>query len=494
MVNLRAKWGKSEFDIQVDIAAANRSDNILSTISEKTNIPKDKIKIIPPSILASNSALKDGMKVTVIGTAQDQQLNAVPEPPRTQFIEDMTPDEIAIALRQRRAGPLPVGLENLGNTCYLNAVMQCLARLPTLRYRLSNPAQITSPSTPASDIQLLNQVSGLLHSMSAAHSESFSPILFVSAIRSRFPQFNQRDSHGHFAQQDAEEYLRSLLQVLSASSPRIDSLFNFSLESTWKCLESESEPVSKIHEEHKSLTCHMGTQLEPVSHLHEGVQLSLRETISKEASTLGRTAKFEKRSGISSLPACLIVQFARFQWKAKSDSAGTEATKTKITRRVTFQKTLDLYDMCTEEVKVQLDVGREQRRVLIEGGALLEDVQAAMDPDVSDRLPTGVYELVGIVSHQGRTSDGGHYVAWTKRPESVTDKVSSGEEPPVKKNNSKKENQDNDIWLKFDDEYVSETNWTAMTETGGLLGGLADSQMAYLLMYVKTSVPAPVQH
>lgn len=477
MVTLKAKWGKTEFDISVDPSAPNRSDTVLSLIRDKTNIPKEKVKVIPATVLSDSFQLKDGLRVTIIGTAEDQQLSAVPEPPKTQFIEDMTPDEIAIALRQKRAEPLPIGLENLGNTCYLNSVMQSLARLARFRDMLADPEPAAGTAT--TDIQLLNQTNQLVKSLASWHSDSFAPAAFVATIRSRFSQFNQRDNHGHYAQQDAEEFLRTLLQTLCASSPRLDHLFSFSVESNWKCLESETEPVSQMHEEHKSLTCHMGTQLEPVSHLHEGLQLSLKEEILKEASSLGRSAKFEKKSGLSSIPPCLIVQFARFQWKAKSDSAGTEATKTKITRRVTFQKTLDVYDFCTEQVKTQLDIAREQRRVLLEGGALLEDIQIASSDD--ERLATGVYSLEAVVSHQGRTSDGGHYVAWARRPKSQE------QEPPNKKGAA-----DSEAWIKFDDEYVSETTWSAMTETGGLMGGLADSQMAYLLIYTKTSVPNPV--
>lgn len=472
MTTVTAKWGKTEFDLTVDASAPR--ELLLSQISEKTRIPKDKIKVIPPTILNPSFSVKQGMKVTIIGTAEDQQLSEPLPGERTQFIEDMTPEQIATALRLKKADPLPVGLENLGNTCFLNAVMQCLARLPEFKRKI-----LESPRTDA----LVSQTKALLTSLdSATVGDSFTPAMFVGAIRSRFPQFNMRDNHGHYAQQDAEEYLRSLLQNLT----EVDSLFSFTLDSTWRCIESEAEPLSSMTEEHKTLTCHMGTQLEPVSHLHEGVQLSLKETISKESIILGRSAEFEKKSGLSSLPPYLVVQFARFQWKAKSDSAGTEATKTKITRKVTFQKSLDVYDFCTEGVKATLDKGREKRRVMLESGALLEDIQVADHSD-SDRLATGVYELVGIVSHQGRTSDGGHYIGWTKRPSRKESASPVVEGPPPKKANGANK-ADEEPWVKFDDDFVSETNWGAMAEAGGIMGGLADSQIGYLLFYSKATV------
>jgi ubiquitin carboxyl-terminal hydrolase 14 len=347
----------------------------------------------------------------------------------------------------------------------------------------------SAPTAAMGDVQLFNQANAVFNTLSSATTDSITPAMFVAAVRSRFPQFNQRDNHGHYAQQDAEEFFRSLLQVLGTVNPKIDDLFAFSVESQWKCLESDTEPTSSVSEEHKSLTCHMGTQLEPVGHLHEGVQLSLKETISKEAVSLGRSANFQKLSGLSSLPQYLVLQFARFQWKAKSDSAGTEATKTKITRKVTFQKTLDVYDFCTEAVRGQLDAGRERRRELLEAGALLEDVQTVAESGAQDRLSTGVYELVAIVSHQGRTSDGGHYVGWTKRPAKPKSASPTADgEPPVKK--VSKTTEDSEPWVKFDDEFVSETNWSAMTDSGGIQGGLADSQMAYMLFFAKTSVPA----
>lgn len=52
----------------------------------------------------------------------------------------------------------------------------------------------------------------------------------------------------------------------------------------------------------------------------------------------------------------------RFYWKKENQASGTKAGKAKILRNVSFPKVLDLYDICTDELKKSLDLGREFER------------------------------------------------------------------------------------------------------------------------------------
>merc|ERR1712194_601518 len=69
---------------------------------------------------------------------------------------------------------------------------------------------------------------------------------------------------------------------------------------------------------------------------------------------------------------------------------------------------------------------------------------------------TGMYELVGAISHKGRSAEGGHYVSWV-RSRRASDDVDEDEEAIKEGKKGKKKgpvNPGEDSWFCYDDDEV----------------------------------------
>lgn len=111
-----------------------------------------------------------------------------------------------------------------------------------------------------------------------------------------------------------------------------------------------------------------------------------------------------------------------------------------------------LENMPKDKFKDQKTAFREFKEDMIstEAARFDEDVYRAIDSG----HPTGEYQLIGVATHLGQSVNSGHYMAWVHR---------TGK-----------------LWNKFDDDTVYDKK---IEDVLGLRGGLANTEMAYVLLY-----------
>ncbi|KAG8830803.1 deubiquitinating enzyme [Serendipita sp. 399] len=111
-----------------------------------------------------------------------------------------------------------------------------------------------------------------------------------------------------------------------------------------------------------------------------------------------------------------------------------------------------------------MDEGEFREREANELDALI-DPELKADPGSN---VTGIYELVGMVTHKGPSADSGHYIAFARAD--VLDRRDS----PITDYDT-----DTDQWVKFDDDKVS----PIPAERVGVLDGGGEDSAAYILLY-----------
>ena len=520
---------------EVELDPSSNGETFKFQLYSLTGVEPDRQKI-----LVKGGQLKDDTELSTLNAKPGQTFMMMGTPssggagsglgkPKEvmKFLEDMTEAEAA-----RAEGATPAGLQNLGNTCYLNSTLQTLRTMPELQQELLNykPSQQGGSSIfgAGTNTDIVASLRDLYKNMSETQ-EGLPPIMFLNALRSSFPQFAQKTQDGRmYAQQDAEEAWSQIVTQLhqklkvndgsenadtSKDTSYIGKYMSGRFDSVLECDEQEAKDAGEMAVESSDvffkLNCHIDKE---TNHLQDGLLAGLEEKIEKNSSTLDRNAMYTKRSRISRLPKYLTVHFVRFFWKRDTKK------KAKIMRKVTFPPELDVVDFCTDELKSQLIPVRDKVREIRKDEQDMERArkrqkiahkrEEEMKADTSGSEPihkkklaeeekqkeadktaplenfktdeeyekekaealtvakkelaslisknltedegsnkSGLYELRGVITHQGASADSGHYTAYVKKQGRLVDDPKSP---------GGKRREEDGTWWWFNDDKVSE--------------------------------------
>ncbi|KAI0886054.1 cysteine proteinase [Annulohypoxylon maeteangense] len=321
----------------------------------------------------------------------------------------------------------------------------------------------------------------------------------------------------------------------SPESSFIDKYMSGELTSELECDEpaaKESGETSAVSKEtFLKLSCHIDGS---TNHLRDGIANGLSEKLEKRSEVLGREAVYTKTSKISRLPKYLTVQFVRFFWKRETQKKAKIMRKVTFPHELDLVEFCDdklkgmlipVRDKVREVRKDEEDIERARKRrkrndagddpADVPGGkgakkndtkaagasadgdvemtesyktdaeidaerdaALLaakKELNALIDPSLANddgANQSGLYELRGVVTHQGASADSGHYTAYVKKT------------APADVKTGKRKEEDGKWWW-FNDDKVSEVTADKI-ET---LAGGGESHSALILLY--RAIPLP---
>lgn len=233
-------------------------------------------------------------------------------------------------------GPGLTGLSNLGNSCYLSSVMQCIFSTPAFQERYYLPTEEPPLcQAPAQDLetQMRKLADGLLsgryskpdsrviacpETPEVPHQKGLSPTMFKYLIGQGHEEF------ATMRQQDAFEFLQHVFKSVSLSKHAGDQInplqrFRFEVEQRLQCLDCKRVGYKVDEQDNVSVavparrTGDATEKFEPVT-LSECLDIFTgEEVVELSCPACDGRSGFSKRSSFKTLPQELAINARRFE-------------------------------------------------------------------------------------------------------------------------------------------------------------------------------------
>jgi Ubiquitin carboxyl-terminal hydrolase len=319
----------------------------------------------------------------------------------------------------------PKGLENVGNTCYANAALQCLLST-SLSHALLEPDMLTIFRRYASNSNLLAMGSGSVDSQEGDEARQIERLSRREQRRKRretkkykeksewlarqltqisreyvFPDADNKSwffgpastivnpgsitKHPDrlskclrpYMQEDAHEFMRALLSTLTMNglNKKLSSLFDGLLESAVTCQICNSSSLTRDRYMDLSLNISINEVKSLADALTEFTKTEILDEDNMVMCTCCRKKQpVSKGLRLATAPSILVCHLKRFAF----DNYGRMI---RLPKHVSFPLKLEI-------------------------GDYMSKVNKAKPPP---------YELMGVLVHQGRSCDSGHYLSYVKR-------------------------------------------------------------------------------
>ncbi|XP_076397804.1 uncharacterized protein LOC100876753 isoform X4 [Megachile rotundata] len=299
------------------------------------------------------------------------------------------------------------GLRNIGNTCFMNSVIQCLSNTRPLLEYLLNEQYLADINTATSSMKgaLIKAFSQVIHELWEVGGDH---VVNTTALKSQIQRFAPRFMG--YSQQDAQEFLRYLLEGLHEDVNRvtikpqpihtdIPEMFTDSqkaVESWKRYLRSEDSMIVDVFvgQLRSSLRCtscdHVSVTLDPFWDL--SLPIPARNGTVKLSQCLEHFTREEVLDG-DEKPTCSKCQMRR-----------------KCTKSFSIQKFPKILVIHLKRFS-PMERYRGKLNVMVDFPLTGLDLSAFAAP----RVPGCTYNLYGVANHSGTTYSG-HYTAYCKHP------------------------------------------------------------------------------